>query len=143
MKKLLVIATIAGAALLPGAASSRQPSEACGSGEVPPGATPLGVGVRQTGDPYQEPTSVYACNTGSTAPGAVRVRSDASGNTHVIVDGDDANTLLPCSDGYIAARAGTDGPRLYRSGDGDHTFSARERSAQEFAEGAATDCAAM
>jgi hypothetical protein len=140
MRKIIAAFTIIGFALLvPGAASARQPSEACSTGEAPPTVSPLGVGVRQSGDPYQDPTTVYVCSTG-TAPGAARVRHDSSGAT-IAVDGDDANNVTGCSDGYAAARADTDGPHLYRSGDGDHTSAARERTPAEFADGAAADCA--
>lgn len=140
MKKLIVVATIAGAALMPAAGMSREPSEACATGEVPPATSPLGVGVRQAGDPYQDPTSIYVCNTGTVAPGAARLRWDASGQTHVIVDGDETNTILGCTDGYMAARVGPDGAHLYRSGDGDFTLGARERSPEDFAAGAVSDC---
>lgn len=141
MKKLILTAMALGSALLlPATSGARQPSEACSAGEVPPTTTPLGVGVRQAGDPYQEPTNVYVCSTGTIAPGATRVRSDASGQT-LSIDGDDANTSLPCSDGYAAARIGSDGAHLYRSGDGDYTSAARERTPQEFTGGAAADCA--
>jgi hypothetical protein len=141
MKKLIVMATMFGAALLPAAASARQPSDACSAGEVPPSASPLGIGVRQAGDPYQEPTTIYACSTGAVAPGAVRLRSDGSGQS-LVLDGDDDNDTLACSDGYAAVRLGTDGPHLYRSGDGDYTSAARERTPQEIADGASRDCLA-
>lgn len=123
-----------------GTAVAREPSAACDNGEVRPAATPLGVGARQAGDPYQEPQSVYACST-STAPGVVWVRTDTTNNrAHVIVDGDSRNRTTSCGDGYTAARADADGVRLYRADDGDFSFVARERYAEDWARGTA-ECA--
>lgn len=127
----------AGVAGVASIADAREPSSACDNGEVRPATTPLGVGARQAGDPYQDPQSFYVCST-STAPGTVWVRADTTSNrAHVIVDGDSTNHTTPCGDGYVAARADADGVRLYRADDGDFSFVARERYAEDWARGTA------
>lgn len=140
MRRILVLLVLCAAAA--GAAAAREPSESCGSGEVPPGTTPAGVGVRQAGDPYQEPTSLYACGSRAPAKGHAWVRADAEERRlHVIADGDSDNgTRVRCADGYAAARAGTDGARLYRSDDGDFSFVAGDQSPEAFVRGAVAGC---
>lgn len=137
MGRFLAIIVLSG--VVASSAAAREPSAACDNGEVATRSTPAAAGVRQAGDPYQEPQSVYVCS-GSTVPGALWLRADTnSGRTHVIYDGDSTNHLTPCSDGYAAARADASDPsvvRLYRADDGDFSFIARDRPPEQFARGA-------
>lgn len=129
-----VLLVVAGMAVSAGAG---EPSSACSNGEVPPATTPAGIGARQAGDPYQEAVSIYVCST-VVAPGAVWLRADTPNRrAHAIVDGDTTNRTTSCSDGYTAARADASGVRLYRADDGDFSFVAGEKYAEEWARGAA------
>lgn len=138
MRKIIacVMPALVAVAAFAGAAGAREPSEACQNGEIAPATTPAGIGVRQAGDPYQEPTSVYVCSR-VVAPGAVWLRADnLNGRAHVIVDGDTTNRATPCSDGYAAVRIDQDGSvRTYRGDDGDFTFIARERTLGDWLSG--------
>lgn len=114
---------------------AREPSEACAAGEVTPSTTPAGIGVRQAGDPYQDPTSLYVCSR-TVAPGALWVRADTENSRlHVIADGDSVNRTNRCSDGYAAARADSTGARLYRADDGNYSFSSGGVSTETFVAG--------
>lgn len=136
MKKIHLLALVVAVAGST-AAGAREPSEACDTGELTPATTPSGLGVRQAGDPYQDPTSLYLCSR-TVAPGAVWVRADtATGRVHVIADGDSTNRLTACSDGYAAARADASGVRVYRADDGDYSFSSGGTGVEAFVTGAA------
>lgn len=141
MRKIHLLALLAVLAVTP--AHAKEPSEACSNGEIPPSTTPADVGVRQAGDPYQEPTSVYLCSR-SHAPGSVWIRVDnTNGRVHVISDGDSPNRTTRCSDGYTAVRADQDGSvRIYRGDHGDYSFSAKEKTVADWINGA-TACAAQ
>lgn len=144
MRRIACIVLLLGAvALVPGLAHG-EPSEACNTGELPPWRTPLGIGLKQAGDPGDEPVSVTVCNTGKfigpPAKGSLkaRVRTDEP-SVLVIADGDSDNGKT-CTDGYVAAKADRAGAHIYQSNDGGFSYLAREKTPEELARSLTRGC---
>ncbi|HEX9696224.1 MAG TPA: hypothetical protein VGB64_07910 [Actinomycetota bacterium] len=144
--KLIALVAVALATMIMGAAGAAEPSAACNGGAVPPGTTPLGVGINQTGDPAGGPATVKACNTGSTVPapakGTITVQGDANAQKGFVdVDGDSNNAGAPCTDGYVRVAASAGGPAFYESANGGWTSTAPAKSPDTWAQNIANSCA--
>lgn len=140
MRRLIAITLVAGTlGFVPAAAAD--PSEQCGNGFLPPSMTPAGVGV--TVWDTTSAVNVVACSTGAVAlAGSVEATINAGTKPSVTIayDGDPETSVLPCTDGYAAARADGEGVSFYQNEDGGFTSRARKKTAQEFVTNVSESC---
>lgn len=118
---LAIVAAVAAGAFGAGHAASN----ACNSGEVTPGTTPLGIGVEQSGDPASGAGSLTVCNTGNPIPPPLKGSATISGNANTQsgygeIDGDSNNNSADCTDGFARVAADGEGPHFYEAPNGSY-----------------------
>lgn len=140
MRRLIAMTLVAGTlGFVPAAAAD--PSEQCGNGFLPPSMTPAGVGV--TVWDTTSAVNVVVCSTGTLAPAGsaeAAINAGAKPSVTIAYDGDPETSVLPCTDGYAAARADGEGVSLYQNQDGGFTSRARRKSPQEFVTSVSDGC---
>ena len=142
MKLPRFVAAVIVAASMVSLGNAAEPSTGCGTGQVPPGTTPAGVGVSATAPPGTPPSgtgSVKACNTGAVVPeplkGAVTVSGSTTSNSgYVDVDGDSSNVTGNCTDGFVRVAITSGGPVFYESKDGNFTDTKPNQSGNQTAQ---------
>jgi hypothetical protein len=143
MRKILIALAVVGGAAFTGAQAS---SSACGTGQVPAGTTPVGIGVAAG------TSGVTACNNGAVVPSPAKGSATVhvgSGSGYVEADGDSDNTASPCTDGFTRVAVSGSGPAFYESPNGNYTDTdpntdgnqtAQPQSPQSWAQNTANNC---